>query len=153
MRNIFRSQSGVATVEVAIFLSFMALVFSGVVDYSAAMQEAMRVQEAAAAGAAYGAVPGNQDNLTGMQNAAIVAASGISGFTAVASDVYYCIPGGTPVSYSTICPSATNEDAGTPIKYVVVTTSATVPPMFAYPGLTAHLKLQGSASFRVPWSQ
>jgi hypothetical protein len=48
--------------------------------------------------------------------------------------------------------SATCSGYGTPIEYVQVKTSATVPTLLAYVGMPSSLALKGSATFRVPWT-
>lgn len=140
-------ESGSALVEFAAFLSLLVLIFVGVVDYSMEIQQAMQVQEAATAGASYGAIPGNESDLTGMQTAAATAAPGVHGFSATATNLWTCTAGGASVSSGTMCTGSV-----TPYKYVVVKTTATVPVLLAYPGMPANLALHGSATFRVPWS-
>jgi len=143
---MLRSERGVATVEFALFLPVLAFLFIGIVNYALEIQQTMQIQEAASAGAAYGAIPGNQKSLTGMQTAAQNAASGVSGFSATASDIFTCSPGGTTVTSASSC-----SGYGTPIEYVQVSTSATVPALLAYPGMPSSLTLHGSATYRVPW--
>jgi Flp pilus assembly protein TadG len=144
--NLRGDERGSALVEFALFLALLVLIFVGVVDYGAYMQQAMQVTEAATVGAQFGAVPGNQQNLAGMQAAATSAASGVHGFSVTAVDVFTCTPGGAPVTSSTSC-----AGYGTPIEYVQVNTGATVPAIMAYPGMPSSLTLKGSASFRVQW--
>jgi len=145
-RTLLYTSDGSALVEFAVFLPILAMVFVVCVDYALMVQEQIQVQDAATAGAAYGAIPGNQSNLTGMQNAAINAAPGVSGFNAVASNVYTCTPGGTAVTSTTTC-----SGYGTPIEYVRVHTTATASPLLAYSGIPS-LSLQGYATFRVLWA-
>jgi Flp pilus assembly protein TadG len=144
--NLFRDESGQAMVEFAVCVSVMVLVFMGIVDYALEIQQAMQVQEAATAGASFGVIPGNEANLAGMQAAATSAAPGVNGFTVTAANLWTCTPGGASVTSTTLC------SGETPYKYVVVTTSATVPVTWTYPGIPANLALHGSARFRVPWS-
>jgi hypothetical protein len=63
-----------------------------------------------------------------------------------ATDVFTCTPGGAVVTSSTTC-----TGYGTPIEYVQVQTSATVPALLVYVGIASTLSLKGSASFRVQW--
>ncbi len=143
----FEDECGSALVEFALFLSFLVLILVGVVDYGMEIQQAMQVTEAATAGAEFGEIPGNQQNLSGMQAAATSAASGVHGFTVTAVDAFTCTPGGVSVSRSTTC-----SGYGTPIEYVQVNTTATVPTLMVYIGMPSSLTLNGSASFRVPWT-
>jgi Flp pilus assembly protein TadG len=137
---------GSALVDFAVLLPVLVLIFIGVVDYTLFLQQEMQVTEAAAAGATYGAIPGNQKDFTGMQTAARNAAPGISGFAVTAVDIFTCTPGGTAVTSATIC-----AGYGTPIEYVQVQTSATSPPLLSYAGMSS-LNLKGSATVRVPWT-
>jgi Flp pilus assembly protein TadG len=137
----------------ALILTLMCTMFAGVVDYSVAIQQTLRVQEAASAGAEYGVSPGNESNLSGMEAAAVAAGNGVPGFSAVATNLYTCIPGGGAVSSTTVCTAATYQDAGTPNKYVVVKTTATLPSIFAYPGMPKNLTVTGYSIMRVPWSK
>lgn len=118
---------------------------AGIVDYGLMIQQAMQVSEAATAAAQFGAIPGNQKNLTGMQTAATNAASGVSGFSVTATDVFTCSAGGSSVSSSTTC-----TGYGTPIEYVQVQTSATVSPLLRWAGISSST-MTSTVSFRVPW--
>jgi len=145
-RTLLQASDGSALVEFAVCLPILSMLFVACVDYALMVQEEIQVQDAATAGAAYGAMPSNQSDLTGMQNAATNAAPGVSGFNAVASKIYSCSPGGTAVTSTTTC-----SGYGTPIEYVQVHTTATAPPLLAYSGISS-LSLQGYATFRVMWS-
>jgi Flp pilus assembly protein TadG len=145
--NTYVDERGSALVEFAVFLALLTLFFVGVVDYALEIQQAMQVTEAATAGAEFGAIPGNQKNFSGMRAAATNAASGVNGFAVTAVNVFSCTAGGASVSSGATC-----SGYGTPIDYVRVNTSATVPPLLAYIGMPSSLALKGSASFRVPWT-
>ena len=144
--RLLRSEDGNALVELALFLPLLTFLFVGVVDYGLEIQQKMKIAEAAAAGAAFGAMPGNAKNYAGMQLAATNSATGVTGFSAVASTVYTCTPGGTVVSSGSSC-----TGYGTPITYVQVKASATVPTMLSFPGMPINIALQHTASYRVPW--
>ena len=104
--------------------------------------------DAAIAGAEYGAVPGNESNLTGIQSYTVALAPYVKGVTATATNVWACTPGGTSVASTSLCTGNV-----TPNKYLIVKTSATVNRMMAYPGIPATANLKGSATIRVPWTQ
>jgi Flp pilus assembly protein TadG len=146
VNDFLRSCDGSALVDFAIFLPMLVLIFVGVINYSLMIQQAMQINEAASAGAQYGAIPGNQKDFTGMQNAARNTALGISGFGVTAVDVFTCTPGGTAVTSTTTC-----SGYGTPIEYVKVQTSATASPVLSYVGMPS-LNLTGTAIFRVAWT-
>jgi Flp pilus assembly protein TadG len=139
---------GSAMVELAVFLSLAVLLFMGIVDYGLELQQAMQVQEAAAAGASFGAIPGNESNLTGMKAAAASAAPNVSGLTVTATNVWTCSAGGASVASTSLCAGSV-----TPYKYVVVTTSANVPVLLLYAALPSALALHGKATYQVPWSK
>ena len=145
--NFLRDESGNALVEFALILPLFCFIILGTVNYSLRIQQAMQITEAASAGAAYGILPGNQADLAGMRNAAVNAAPGLSGMTITASQLWTCTPGGTSVLSSSIC-----SGYGTPIQYVQVQTSASVPALFAWPGVSAAMTVQQTATYRVPWT-
>jgi len=139
---------GSALLEFALFASALTLIFVGMADYSFAIHEAMQIQEAASAGAAWGTIPGNESNTAGMQSAATSAATGVPGFSVTATNLWICTPGGASVSSTTICTGGV-----TPYKYVVVKTSGSVPKPLSFPGISSTGTLHGQAIFGVPWSQ
>ena len=144
--NGLKSEDGSALIEFSLLLPVLVFLFMGIVDYGLETQQAMQIMEAATAGASYGAINGNQKDLVGMQNAARNSATGVSGFSVTASNIFTCSPGGAQVTSSTIC-----TGYGTPIEYVKVTTGATVPTLLAFPGMPTNLVLQQTAMYRVPW--
>jgi Flp pilus assembly protein TadG len=144
--DLLRSDQGSALVEFALFTPVLVFTFVAMVDYAIMTQQAMQVQDAATSGAEYGIIPGNQTDTSGMQTAATKAAAGLSGFSAVATNIFTCSPGGATVASSTSCSSY-----GTPIEYVQVQTTATASPLLAYTGITS-LTLKGYAAIRVPWT-
>lgn len=150
-RRFLAEDRGSALLEFALFLSPLILILVGIADYSFAIHEAMQVQQAAAAGAAWGSIPGNESNTAGMQTAATNAATGVPGFSVNATNLWTCTPGGASVSSTALCTSG--GTTYTPLKYVVVKTSGTVPRPLSFPGISSNGTLNGSASFRVPWSQ
>jgi Flp pilus assembly protein TadG len=125
----------------------LVMAFGGLADYALIIQQAMLLTQAAAAAAAYGAITGNNGDLTGMQAAAQNTASGLTGMTVTASNIYSCTAGGAQVSSTASCPQY-----GTPIKYVRVQTSATAQPLLGFPGLPSTLTLHSSAYYRVQWT-
>jgi hypothetical protein len=145
--NLLCDEGGSSLLEFSLFISVLILLFVGIVNYAAEIQQAMQIQEAATAGASFGVIPGNESNLSGMQQVAISAAPGVSGLTVTAANLWTCSAGGASVASTTTCSSGQ-----TPYKYVVVTTSATVPTLLRYTGMPASLTLHGSATFEVPWS-
>jgi Flp pilus assembly protein TadG len=147
LRIIPANESGQALIEFALFASVMILIFSGIVDYSIYLRDAVELTEGAAAGAGLGAYPGQQENFNAMTTIAIAAVPDVSNVTATAVNVYSCTPGGAVVTSTTTCPR------GTPLMYVKVTTTGTVPAILVWTGISSSLTLQGQAMYRVPWTQ
>ncbi len=146
-RLVLREESGSALVEFAVFVSVLVLIFLGVADYAFFIKAKMELQDAVASAAAYGSVPGNESNFSGMRTVATNQIQGVSGVTVTATNTYACSPGGTSVTSTTLCTGNV-----TPYKYVVVTASATVPRSFVYPGIPASLVMTATASYRVQWT-
>jgi Flp pilus assembly protein TadG len=140
-------ESGSALLEFALILSVMVFLLLGTVDYTCYILREMQIQNAATAGAAYGAVPGNESNLTGIQSYTVALAPYVNGVTATATNVWACSPGGTSVLSTSLCTGNV-----TPYKYVVVTTKATIPVAMTYPGIPASTALKATAMMRVPWT-
>ncbi len=146
--KFIHSDSGNSLIEFALMLPILCFIVLGAANYSLRIQAAMTIVDAATAGAAFGAIPGNQNNLWGMQNTAMQTASGLSGMTITATQLWSCTPGGSPVTSSANCPGY-----GTPIQYVQVAASASVPALFSWPGVSATLILHENVTYRVPWTQ
>jgi Flp pilus assembly protein TadG len=145
--HFIRSERGTALIEFALFLPILVFLLLGMVDYSIYIQQLMQLQDAAAGAAAFGAVPGNESNLTAIQSTAVALAPYINGVTATASNLWTCTPGGGSVTSATMCTGSV-----TPYKYVVVTVTGTVPRALSYPGIPNGLTMIGKATFRLPWS-
>jgi Flp pilus assembly protein TadG len=141
--RLVRCQSGSALLELSLVLPLMVLMLAGVFDLGLGVQQSLLVSEAARAGTAFGQIPGNDLNLTGMQQAATVAAGSLQSFKASAVEWCSCSPGGAVISCSSSCP------AGKPVAYVQVQTSAVLPTVFSYAGLPASFNLQGFSAVRV----
>jgi Flp pilus assembly protein TadG len=145
-----RSEEGSAMIELSLIMSLMVLVIIALADYGLWMQRAIRLQEAAAAGAAYGAVPGNSNNTTNMTYMANFNATGSytgSDSVAVNSTYFYtCSPGGAHVNASTSCASGAY---GAPLEYVEVTTSSTITSPLKLPGIPSSITIPGTAIYRV----
>lgn len=153
MRRARKSEAGSALVEFALILPAMIVMLAGIIDYALYIQAKMQVQEQAAAGAAFGAIPGNQNNLSMMQFYASYNSSGslmapVTSYTATATNIFTCTAGGASVSYNSSCAS---NPAGTPIEYVKVQTQGTFNALWIFPGIPATMTLTGSATYRVPW--
>lgn len=138
------SEEGAALIEFACVLPVFVLLLAGVVDYSLLIKDRMHMTEAAAAGAAYGAVAGNEQNTAGMRNAALSEISDMPNPTVAASAFWTCSVGSEHVGSSSTCP-----DGNLPMQWVQVETRATLSPLLAFPGLPTQQELQGLAVRRV----
>ncbi len=141
--RIAKSEDGSALLEFSLIVPIMALIALAIVDLGLAIVQGMTVEDAARAGAEYGSLAGNATNTTGMRAAAITAANGLAGFTANATTWCSCTPGGSVVSCSSTCTSLT------PVRYVQVQTSASMPVLIGWTNITSSFPLSGTAVLRV----
>jgi Flp pilus assembly protein TadG len=151
--KLIREERGVALVEFAIIAPVMILILSGVVDLALFFQANMQLQDQASVGAAFGAIPGNQNNISGMEfwasyNQQTNWLSVTSGYQAVATNIFTCSPGGASVGSGSSC---LGNPAGTPIEYVQVKTQGIFRNILICPGLPSQITLYGQATYRVPW--
>jgi hypothetical protein len=115
----------------------------GVVNFALAIEQGIAVSAAAHAGAEFGAVEGNENNLIGMQTAATVSTNAVS-ISALASTWCTCsVNSSNIVSCTSIC-----NTYDLPVQYVQVTTTATVPVLIPYTSLPSNIKLAGSSVLR-----
>ena len=142
-----KSEEGSSLIEMAFILPLMLLIVVSLVDYAFFVQKATQVQDAAAAAAAFGAVPGNSANSATMIQLANYdvtgSFAGAAGFTANATNFYTCTPGGAQVTAATSCPG------GTPLHYVEVTASLTAKSVLPFPGTPSTQIINGFAIYRV----
>jgi Flp pilus assembly protein TadG len=142
----FRSDAGNAIVELALLLPILVMLLVGVAELGRFAYMAIEVSNAARAGVQYGAENHvTASDTTGMQTAATTDGSNVRGISATA--IHYCAcasASGTAVAcLPTSCTSSPI------IEYVQVNTTASVSPMFNYPGISNTLTLTGQAIMRV----
>jgi Flp pilus assembly protein TadG len=148
VRRFLRSRSGSVVLEGSLLFSISVMVIAGIIDYALAGQRAIEVFEAASAGAAYGVVPGNAADSAGMSAAAQAAAPDVTQLSVSATTVYRCTPSGANVTSSKSC-----SGYGTPIEYVVVSTSAPYPyPLRFDADRGSNSTAHATAMYRVPWT-
>lgn len=144
-----KSDSGSSLAELALLLPLLVLMFLGVVELGRIFYASIEVNNAARAGAAYGA----QSNITagdtaGMIRVAQQDAPSIPGLTATAS--YYCAcstAGGATTdlgSCQDTCASGDHE-----VIFVKVNTSASFSTLSKFPGLPTPFTTHGQAIMRV----
>ena len=138
------SEGGTALIEFLLVFPLLLLLFFGILDFGRAYNAYICLTDAALAGAEYGASSGQSTNYSGMDTAATNDAAGLSGFSVTASKYCACSPGGASASCTTIC-----AGYGTPVGYVMVTASATVPLLFRYTTVSATYSIKSTAILRV----
>jgi Flp pilus assembly protein TadG len=152
--NCYCAQArGQSAVELALILPVMVLALLAAVEMGRLGYLAITLDDAARAGAQYGAQNYTTDaDLSGMRQAAINDAADIdgsswwgssAGFSATASNFCQCSDGTKVACGIGTCSS------GVPAIFVQVITQANYVPMFNYPGLPAQFTLKGSATMRV----
>ena len=141
-----RADKGQALVELALSLPMLLALLIGVAEFGRFAYFAIEVTNAAHAGAAYGA----QNNITAMDNSGMQShatsttgdAADVTAMTAAATQ--YCLCTGS-ATHNTCNPKPCSQF----ITYVQVNTTASVSPMFKYPGLSKTFTLTGQATMRV----
>jgi YD repeat-containing protein len=160
-----RKQSGQALLELAFMLPILLVLLLGVIEIGRYAYISILIQNAAQAGAFYGAQGnGFSTDATGITHAAQYDYAGATSGTSstngqqvstlnVTSSVSCgCDAAGTITAFS--CDSATNPSAGTCasgnwVVVVSVTCSGSFNALFAYPGIPTPLAISRTASMRV----
>ncbi len=142
--NFFQSEDGSALVETALLMPLLLLIVLGVFDYALVIEKRMRLAEAAAAGTAYAALPGNGQDVAGAENAAMLAAANMPEMVVTATPFFTCSPGGGHVTQDTMCSGGTG-----PMQWMEVDASATPTMKFQLPGLPANMQLSARSIYRV----
>jgi Flp pilus assembly protein TadG len=139
------SGRGSGLIEFALLVLILMLLALGVFNLGLAIEAGDTISAAARAGAFFGASDGNANNTSGMQNAALNSATGLTAsMTANASTWCTCTAGSaTTVSCTSLC-----NTYGPPIQYVKVQTSATIPLLFNFPGVPLTIPLGASFTLR-----
>ncbi|HEV2133521.1 MAG TPA: TadE family protein [Terracidiphilus sp.] len=167
MKHRFRDDCGAALVEIAVATPLFVLLMMGSLELGRIAYFAVVVQNAARAGASYGAVNVANANLTTtVQQAAKNDAPDVSDLIVV-SPGSQCVcetidpstntPSFNPSSGTTSCTSTTitscTADSATSIQkvieYVTVSTSANIDPMIHVPGLPSTYTLHGYSALRI----
>jgi Flp pilus assembly protein TadG len=145
--GFLRKDEGSGLIELALCLPLTLLIVFAIVNYAQWIQKAILLQDAAAAGASYGTIPGNSTNHTNMVAVAnwnaTGSVNGATGFTATANDFYTCSPGGSQVTATSSCPT------GAPYHYVQVNTATSVKNFIPWPGIPSTIAIKGQAIYRV----
>jgi Flp pilus assembly protein TadG len=149
-RVVRPNQAGSALVELALMFPIFLLMLVGSAEFGRLAYAAIEVSNAARAGAAYGAQSHiTASNYTGMELAATQDAPNVAGITATATNFCSCSSApSTPVSCTTVLSSCSTAPLHS-LEYVQVNTTATIGPLFNYPGIAHTFTLTGRAIMRV----
>ncbi len=151
MKNLFatlaqrlRNEQGNALIETAVGLTILTTLLFGAAEFGRIAYAAIEVNNAAHAGAAYGAESRTYAaDLPNIQNAAVKDAPDVAGVTSTAGYSCQCSDGSASTCGATDC-------TGTRIlEYITVTTSGTVNPMIYVPGLPHSYTVTGHAVMMV----
>jgi Flp pilus assembly protein TadG len=149
-RAATRNDIGQALVELALIFPIFILLLLGAAEFGYLAYAAIEVTNAARAGVAYGA----QSHITasdysGMQTAATNDGPNLGGLSATATNFCACSSApSTQVSCSTVTTNCSPAPLHS-LEYVQVNTTATISPLFNYPGLSKTHTLTGQAIMRV----
>jgi Flp pilus assembly protein TadG len=146
-RTTLRVEDGGSIVELAFITPIFCLMFIGAAEFSRLAYFAIEISNAAHAGAAYGAQNhATASDTADMEQAAINDAANVSGMTATATHSCVCTNGTaiTCANAVTTCvsPARIYED-------VIVTTTATIDPIFHYPNVPTKFTMNGNATMQV----
>jgi Flp pilus assembly protein TadG len=142
------NERGQALVELALTLPLFILLIVAAAEFGRLAYAAVEVANAARAGAAYAAQSGiTAKDAAGIQQAAKQDAPNVTGIAATSTRSCYCSTGGGAL----VCTNALASCASPAriIQYVTVNSTATVGPLFNYPGLPHTFNLSGQAIMRV----
>jgi Flp pilus assembly protein TadG len=140
------STTGSALIELALTLPIFLFFLVGITDFGRYVYSAIEVCDAAHAAAQYGA----QNHVTASDNAGMVLAAAndapdVSGMTTTPTHFCAC----SNATSTTVSCTASCTTGNRMIEFVQVNTSATIPPIAKYPGLSeSALTVQGQAIMR-----
>jgi Flp pilus assembly protein TadG len=141
------NEDGNSLVELAVLMPMLILILAGAAELGRVAYESNAVTNAAYAGAFYGAQNhGTASDTANITAAAVSDGANVAGLTATTATSCTCSDGTTIT-----CANAAAKCAS-PARieeFVQVNTSATVNPMFNYPGVSATWVLHGQATLRV----
>ena len=148
-RRTRRSETGSALMELALVVPLLMLTLVGTFDMGRFFFDTIEVNNAACAGAEYGArISSNSTDQSGMQQAALNDAANVPSMTAVADRRVCTDSSGSPTNCQTCASGSCAQPAPISI-FVDVRTQATIRMLIPWPGLTnSSLTLRGKATMR-----
>jgi Flp pilus assembly protein TadG len=136
-----RGRAGSAAIEMAFAMPVLVLLLLGTADFGRVFYEAIAVESAARCGAQFAVVSSaNQDNIAGMQQAALNDLQNLTGATATATKICRC-GWGAPNDCSSNCASKR--------VYVQVTVQKTFNTIVSYPGIPSSTVLRATSVMRI----
>lgn len=146
-RLLLSEESGSALVELAFLMPMLLLVLVGAAEFGRLAYLETQLTDAAYAGVAYAS--GSHGTASSLGNISAVAASAHASLAQLttASSLSCTCSDGTSTTCATaalLCVSPARI-----IEFVQVNTSATVTPIFNYPGVSSNWVLHGQATMRV----
>lgn len=149
-RAMIRADLGQALVELALMFPIFILLLVGAAEFGRLAYAAIEVSNAARAGVAFGAQNHiTASEFTAMETAATNDGPNVTGLSATATNFCACSSApSTQVSCTTVLTSCSPAPLHS-LEYVQVNTTATVGPLFNYPGLPHTFTLTGHATMRV----
>ena len=142
-------EQGSSFIELSLILPVLLLMLLGVVDFGLIFSQYMTVIDSTRAAAEYATVYGQRANSGQVQTFASQFASGIPGYSASAAVVCTCNPGGGGVS----CTSSCGGPVTTPLQYMRITATATLPLIYGVQGFPTSLPVRANVSIRTPYTQ
>lgn len=142
-----RGNSANSIVEVALLMPLLVMILIGAAELGRVAYAAVEVNNAAYAGAAFGAQNhGTASDSTDIATAATNDGANVSGLTATSSVSCTC-SNGTSITCSNAASNCTTP--ARILEFVQVSTTASVSPLFNYPGISTTWVLHGQATIRV----
>jgi Flp pilus assembly protein TadG len=153
-KRIWRSESGQNLLELGLLLPTFLLLLMGIFDLGRYMYIYILVENAARAGAAYGAQTlGQSVDTAGIQAAAqndYQNSGGVSALTVNSSVSCGCdVAGAAPTSVACTGGSAGTCASGHWVVTLTVTASGAYSALFPYPGIPASINVSEAATLRV----
>ncbi len=148
-RALVHDERGSSLIELALILPVLLLMLLGVLDFGLVFRQYMTVIDSVRAAGEYATIYGQQANSNQVQTFATQFGSGIPGYTASAALVCACNPGGGAVSCLSSCGGAVT----TPLQYMQVTATATLPLIYGVQGFPSTIPVKSIAFIRTPYTQ
>ncbi len=142
-------EQGSSLIELSLILPILLLMLLGVVDFGLVFSRYMIVIDSTRAAAERATIYGQQINTSQVQTFARQFAAGVPGYSASAVVVCTCNPGGSAIS----CTSSCGGTITSPLQYMQVTATASLPLVFGVTGLPTSLPVKSVATIRTPYTQ